>query len=439
MLLAFAPPALHAQVSGTPADVEAGIDRFIAPLVPLDVFSGVILVVRDTTTLHERAYGAAHVELGVPLRPDHVFRIASVSKPFTRILIGRLVDRGMIGLDSSIAPWLPRFPSARRITFRMLLDHRAGVPSVNSLPYDEEGIAPNTLARLVDSLARRPLDFEPGSARRYSNGGYAVLAALVERITGRPFGAVLHDEVIAPMGLRDTRHEEEGAVVPRLVTGYMPDPQVPGVLARAPFQQSATKTGGGSMVSTARDLARWAAAVGRSDVLRPSTWQELFPTADSAFAFTGRAPGFNAAVVHDRRRDVTAVVLANNYAAGMTYDIAAAALQLARGDTVVPLAVSAPSPISRAALDGAPGVYEPPSGWLGLPPGQTIEVRRSGDHLSVYVGDLPVDALVGQPGGSLLARSLWSLIDFSATDGRVTAMQVRPLYAEGTITMRRVR
>jgi CubicO group peptidase (beta-lactamase class C family) len=136
-------------------------------------------------------------------------------------------------------------PGSDRITLRMLVTHRAGIPNRNSIPYDEEAWQPNTLDSLVQVLAHQPLDFEPGSQRRYSNGGYALLAYVIEQCTGRTYADL------------------------------------------------ATKTGGGSLVSTVGDLHRFLRAAYRDNVIRVATWRELLPLSDSTLTFQGRCPGFN--------------------------------------------------------------------------------------------------------------------------------------------------
>ncbi|HJU86932.1 MAG TPA: serine hydrolase domain-containing protein, partial [Gemmatimonadota bacterium] len=354
-LLLVARPA-PAQESTPPPPLAAAVDRYIQPLVDLEVFSGVILVARGDSVVLSRASGLADREFGIPVETDHAFRVASISKSFTRALVGRLVERGLLGLDDPLARWLPEFPSASRITIRLLLDHRAGVPHVNSLPYDEETPVPNTLVRLVDSIARMPLDFEPGTSESYSNGGYAVLALALERASGVSYPTLLESEVLMPLGLAHTAHERDGDIVPGLARGYEPSPEAFGRMRHAPFQEMTTKTGGGSLVSTAGDLHRWARAIGRAPILGPETWAELFPDAD--FLETGRCPGYNTAMA--REGEWIAIVLANNYAAGAAADVAAASLALARGHRPEPLPVVSPTPVLPGVRDAAIGTYELP-------------------------------------------------------------------------------
>jgi CubicO group peptidase (beta-lactamase class C family) len=437
LLLLVLPAPLAAQARHTPPAFAAAVDAYVAPLQALHVFSGVVLVGRGDSVIFRKAYGVADVEHGVPLTPASVFRVASLTKSFTRVLAGVLAERGVLELDAPIARWLPDFPAAEALTMRMLLDHRAGVPNVNSLPYDEEALAQGSLPALVEAIARLPLDFAPGSARRYSNGGYAVATRVLELAGGGDYATLLRAEVLDPVGLAHTRHEADSDVVPGRARGYAPSPVAFGRTVHAAFQEMATKTGGGSLVSTADDLHRWALALGAHPVLSPRSWAELFPAGDT-WTMTGRSPGYNAALL--REDGIVVVVLANSYAAGMTYDVAAALAGLAAGRPMPPLAVAAPqppaTPETAAALTGS---YLLPPDYLGIGDDTVLEIRPVGGGLVAFVNATPFDVLVPQPGGRFLLRSLWSMLAVADTaDGPVRRVEIRPLYRDVVFSAPRV-
>ena len=169
-LLLSAPAAAHAAPAQAPR-LEPAVDAYLRPLVDLDLFQGAILIARGDQILLEKGYGFANLELQVRNTPAQVFRIASLSKPFTEVALGRLVQEGRVHLSDSLSQYLPDFPQGDRITLEMLRTHRAGIASMNSIPFDEEADEPNTLDSLVRLLARQPLAFEPGARVRYSNGG----------------------------------------------------------------------------------------------------------------------------------------------------------------------------------------------------------------------------------------------------------------------------
>ncbi len=414
------------------------LDQYVAPLIDLGVFSGTILVSRGGRTVIERSYGLADAENAIPVGPSTVFRIASISKSFTSALIGRLADQKQLSLNDPLSRWLPTMPSADRITLRQLLVHRAGIPNVNSLLYDEETLAPNSLAELVDSISHLPLDFEPDTRSSYSNGGYALLARVVVLVTHETFERVLHGVILQPLHLNQTRHESDGMIIAHLARGYMPCTDRAYCTVHAPYQEMSTKTGGGSMVSSPRDLITWVRAIGRSKILKPETWAELFPSPDSTLAFQGRAPGFNVIVTHDRRRDLTTVVLANNYAAGMVADVAAGVDAIALGNTPRVLPATGPATVSEAEQNTLLGKYSVPDGVLPIPPASTLDIRMIGDHLVAYLGGTPVDVLIPQGHRSFLARSLWSIFVVEGKSSAVDSITVRALYRNFSFTAKRI-
>jgi CubicO group peptidase (beta-lactamase class C family) len=432
----LAPGAAHPQTAVAPEGLAPAVDAFVMPLMALDVFSGVVFVALGDSVLFQKSYGMAEREHGVALTTGNVFRIASITKSFTRALAGRLSEHGDLDLDAPIQRWLPDFPGAAGITLRLLLDHRAGVPNVNSLPHDEEAIRSNTLAELVDSLARMPLDFEPGSARRYSNGGYAVATRILELAGGGDYGVLLQEHILRPLGLEHTRSEDDAEIVLGRAHGYAPSPVEFGRTIHPPFQEMATKAGGGSLVSTAGDLHRWALALGRDPILDPATWADLFPQRES-WALTGRSPGYNAALL--REGDLVAVVLANSYAAGMTYNVAQALIELVAGRAPEALAVSAPVAHNPAVFSAIRGSYHLPAEYLQLHGITALEIRQVEDGLVAFLGDVPVDVLVPQGERSFLLRSLWSLVTFEPpVEGKSPGVELRPLYRDGTYRASRI-
>jgi hypothetical protein len=139
-------------------------------------------------------------------------------------------------------------------------------------------------------------------------------------------------------------------------------------------------------------------------------------------------------VLSDRKRGIAAVVLSNNYAAGMVGDIAEAVVAIAQDSTPVPLRVHAPVDIDITKAARFAGRYHAPPGTLPLPPGSALEIRTSGRSLQAVLDGVPVDLLVPQGDGSFLSRTLWSLVEFrDAAKDTGSVMTIRPLYREGVI------
>ncbi|MDX1420555.1 MAG: serine hydrolase domain-containing protein [Rubricoccaceae bacterium] len=336
---------LVASAAAQPADtLGARADALVAPYVALGMFDGVVLLARGDTVLVNAGYGMASHEHAVPNTPDTRFRIASVSKPFTALAIGTLYGGGRLTPETTLDRFAPAVPQADEITIAHLLAHRSGVVHINDLDwYDDAMQGDLPLDTLVARIAAEPLDFDPGTDYLYSNGGYALLAHVIERVSGMAYGDHLDRHVLGPLGLADTAHERFGALVPRLARGYQPGP-APGSRVPATTVAPAIKIGGGSLTSTAADLHRFADALFEDNVVPAAVYDALFG-AGPVLYFSGRAPGYNAVVMHNRTADATVVVLSNSYAVTAN-SLAPALMGLLLG--------TAPS-LPRYAVDGAPG------------------------------------------------------------------------------------
>ncbi|GAA3876744.1 serine hydrolase domain-containing protein [Streptomyces sedi] len=192
----------------------------------------------------------------VPMAPDTVFDLASLSKVFTALVVVRLAERGEVGLDAPITRWLPGFPE---VTVRALLTHTGGWPADIAL----EGY-PDAAARLA-AVGAEPLESAPGAAYRYSDLGLIALGALVERAAGAPLDVLVAELVTGPLGLSDTGYRPSGALRERCAaTEYQPW-SGRGMLRGEVHDEKAHYLGGvaghAGIFSTARDLASLAQAV----------------------------------------------------------------------------------------------------------------------------------------------------------------------------------
>lgn len=292
------------------------LDAFVQRYVELGVFSGAVLVGVGDDVVLEKGYGMASWELGVPATPEHRFRVASISKAFTDLAVLRLVAAGVLDWEDRVADHLPGFPRGEEISLRMLATNRSGVPHINDLAwYDQFEFRDWPLVEIVERLERESLDFEPGTDSSYSNGGFALLARILEVATGKAFGEVLREQVFEPAGMRDSGHEDHNALVPMLARGYTYGMEG---IEPAPYVEMSLKVGGGSAYSTVGDLHRFARAIRDGTLIEPAQADSLFgtiesPTGHARVYHGGRAPGYTAALVRYPGEDVVVAVLSNNY------------------------------------------------------------------------------------------------------------------------------
>lgn len=249
-----------------------------------------VAVVRgDQVWCHGR--GVADIASGVRVDEDTVFRVASITKTFTAIAVMQLWERGLVDLDAPAAEYLRAFRlvPARRdfrpVTVRHLLTHTAGVRAVRgpadlfrpAMGWGSPAAAPMpALGEYYRGGLR--VDAEPGTRWAYSNHGFTALGQIVADVTGAPLARYLREHVFAPLGMDTTDVVRSERVRARLASGYEVRPDG----LRAVRDLEVVTAGGGAAYSTARDMARYVAALlggganERGLILRPASLETMF-------------------------------------------------------------------------------------------------------------------------------------------------------------------
>lgn len=245
-----------------------------------DVPGASVLVVRDGDVVVRRAYGLADMDARVPASPDTNYRLASITKQFTAAAILLLAEDGRLRLDDPVGRWLSSLPPApAAATLHQLLTHTSGL-----VDYEDHmpGPAPDgsVPAQLRDADVLRLLEshdrtlFRPGSAYRYSNSGYALLALVVERASGRGFPSFLRENIFLPLGMEGTlARVDEGPLVPHRAFGHR---LVDGAWRRADQSPTSAVLGDGGVYASIDDLARWDAALDGDRLLSVASRQLAF-------------------------------------------------------------------------------------------------------------------------------------------------------------------
>ncbi len=218
-----------------------------------------VAVRQGTQTVLSACYGHADLEWQIPVTPDTVFRLASLSKPMTALTVVLLARDGVLDLDAPLRAYLPEYPAhAAAVTVRHLLTHTSGIPNFVTAPDFASTISrlDHTDAELRARFADLPLHWTPGERYGYSNSGYRLLDMIVSEVTGRPFAQVLAEKVFAPAGMRDSRLLDDATIVPRRAAGYRPGPDGDS-FSNADLLSMTVPGGAGGIGSTLDDLVRF--------------------------------------------------------------------------------------------------------------------------------------------------------------------------------------
>ena len=290
-----------------------------------------VLVLRNGKVAFEKTYGLADLESGTPATPQTNYRLASVTKQFTAAAIMILEQRGALSYDDPISRHLASLPPwAERVTIRQLLTHTSGMIDYEDL--SPEGAKKQVLDRDVLRLLEKEdrTYFEPGSSYRYSNTGYAFLALIVEKASGKSFATFLRDEIFQPLGMNATVAHQEGiSTISHRAYGYT---WTANGWTRTDQSVTSAVLGDGGIYSSVRDLIRWDRALQTSSLLSPETWKLAFtpvtatddPSTRYGFGWrisdhrghrtlwhSGESRGFRNVLIRFPDNDLTVVVLTN--------------------------------------------------------------------------------------------------------------------------------
>jgi CubicO group peptidase (beta-lactamase class C family) len=262
-----------------------------------------------------------------------------------------LIDRGGLEDDHLLARYIPDFPSADRITIDMLLRHRSGIPHRVTGPADEAD--PKTPADMVRLAAARPLIFEPGSSSLYSTAGYSVLARVLEIASGKRYGDLLRETVLAPAGATHTVDPDGRKLIPGRALSFVPGADG---FERAPARELSFLVGGGSAYSTPRDVHAVIAAL-LAGTYGPAARTRLVQ--QGVIRWNGVTNGYRAFADHDSAAGTT-IVFTGNVHTGAIDMLRRDLPRLLAGEAVPAPAPPrvVPRPVAAAARAAASGSYD---------------------------------------------------------------------------------
>jgi len=230
------------------AEVVRRVNAYIAPLAEHEL-SGTLLVARGNRILLERAYGLANYELGVRFTPSNPTNIASITKPLTVIIAARLADDKKLSWGDTVSKWLPNYVYGSKMTIKQLIDHRSGVP--HRLMSDAEETEPHTAQEMVEIANKVPLLFQPGTSESYSSGGYAILAAVLERAGNGTYDELLQRYVARPVSAKTIRHVDSREILPGRASSAIPTDNG---FIHPPLRDLSFLVGAGSVYTTPHDI-----------------------------------------------------------------------------------------------------------------------------------------------------------------------------------------
>lgn len=419
--LLILPGSLLAQMSQAPADVIDAIDRIVEPYVLARNFMGAIAVASDGNRPVMRSYGLANVEKSIENDVSGQFMIGSISKQFTAAAVLLLAEDGKMSTDDLVARHLPDFPHGNRVTVHQLLTHTSGIADTYSLAaFRDGGGTSGEFSAIIGDLGRAPLTQDPGAGFSYSNGGYLVLAAIIERVSGTSYGSFLAERIFGPLDMNSTSHDAPAPAGPSTTVGYHPlgandlSPKFP--------QSTGWSAGAGSIWSTAGDMLRWSEALHGGELLRAESYARMTNDYGNEYGYgvsvfsrfgkrvvghDGRVSGYASDLARYLDEQLTVVVLSNVESVArdeIRVDVARAWFgdEAERREGHI---------IASQSIDPGPfvGVYR-------FGPNFTVTARAENERLLVRANEGDESELVLQDGTRFFSRMLYADVCFGQNE-----------------------
>ena len=330
--LFFILTAAVASASPTPKEnrqaFERDVDAMLQGHVSKHDWAGNIAIVYAGKQLVRSAYGVGDRTWRIPTRPDAVYRVGSVTKMFTSVMVLQLVQAGQLSLDASVRTYLPDLPPAwHPITIRHLLNHTSGAAEYMSSTNSFRTLmridrAPDAVLALVRD---QPLRFAPGSKYEYSNTNYVALGLIIEKLTGKPYAEVIETRFLRPLGMTHSGYFDYTRIVPSLLPGYFRDD---GTLQNMFYIAPSMVYAAGNLYSSIDDLLLWDRALHDTDAvgLDPALKKEMLRNQGFGYGFGafvdtvdgetavghgGTLPGYQLGYERFMRLPLTVLVMTN--------------------------------------------------------------------------------------------------------------------------------
>ncbi|WP_190284780.1 serine hydrolase domain-containing protein [Bacillus sp. S3] len=258
------------------------LNDYIENLAAHNYFNGAVLVGYKGEVLLKKGFGFSSFQYDLPNRPATKFRIGSLTKAFTAMAIVKLHDKGALNLDDSLNTFFPDYPKGASMTIRHLLNHSSGIANFTSTPdyWTKTMRLQATLQEVIESFQSMPLEFEPGTNMSYSNSGYLLLTAIIEKVSGMEFADFLQKEIFDELGLTSTGVDNGRSIVKSLAQGHTVWEKV----VHTDYIDMSFPLGAYGMYSTVEDLYQWCQALLKNSLIDRGLQDQMF-TSRNGYGF----------------------------------------------------------------------------------------------------------------------------------------------------------
>ena len=418
---------LIASVTSYSQSVSFTIDNFIESYTNTNDFSGCVSVVEGDTIKFQDCYGYASLTHRIKNDRTTKFKVGSISKQFTAGAILLLEQKGMLAITDSLQKYFPGKSRVKSVTIHQLLSHTSGITDIFNIP-DFGSLSCQNISSsdLVALLLDEELLFTPGSQYQYSNGGYAVLAEIIEKISGIEFSDFLDQNIFQPLNMMASGCLTKVGIVQNLATGY--DPLGYNDLIISSYIDDELLKGSGSVYSTIDDLLLWIQSLRDQNLFSKDSYKKLFnnygnnygygisvytSNGKQVFGHDGRISGFIADYLYYVEDDMSVIIMGN---------VQTGVADFFRGDIASILFGKEYSLNSRTDSKGAdeyPNDINDILGTYAFGPSFKVYVEMINGRLQARANEGSYSELIPLQSGKFFNRTLFATIKFSEDDSGI--------------------
>ena len=236
---------------------------------------GTALVSRKGKVIYKKAFGMADLELNVPMHPDMIFRIGSITKQFTAVAILQFAEKGKLSLQDDIKKFIPDYPTqGHTITIEHLLTHTSGIKSYTGMP-DFQSMMRKDMkpAEIIDMFKNEKMEFAPGTKWNYNNSAYILLGYIIEKVSGKSYEDYVKENLFIPAGMTNSGYGNERRIIKNRAKGYQKNKDV---YENADYLSMTLPYAAGSLISTVEDLWKWNQAVNSYKIVSKASLDKAF-------------------------------------------------------------------------------------------------------------------------------------------------------------------
>lgn len=253
--------------------LESKIDQLLAAKYKTGEPGATALVTKKGKVIYRKAFGNANLELDVPMKPENIFEIGSITKQFTAVSILMLLEEGKLSLGDEITKFIPDYPThGKKITVHHLLTHTSGIKSYTSMDVNKIARTDMKPLELIDYFKNEPMDFDPGEKYRYNNSGYVILGYIIEKLAGETYEDFVENKLFKKAGMSSSYYGSHTQIIKDRAFGY----QKRGDYTNANYLSMTLPYAAGSLMSNIDDLFKWQQAINNNVFVKKETINKAF-------------------------------------------------------------------------------------------------------------------------------------------------------------------